>query len=73
MALTWLFSGQRSDEIRRLRTGCVRWQHDGTTVSPDAADVLARDAVCLLGVPTHKTGTSFTKPVDPLLGQAIEV
>jgi hypothetical protein len=72
VALTWLFSGQRSDEIRRLRTGCVRWQHDGTAVSPDA-DVLARDAVCLLDVPTHKTGTSFTKPVDPLLGQAIEV
>lgn len=73
VALTWLFSGQRSDEIRRLRTGCIRWQHDGTAVSPDAADVLARDAVCLLDVPTHKTGTSFTKPVDPLLGQAIEV
>ncbi|MER8084280.1 tyrosine-type recombinase/integrase [Streptomyces sp. NPDC094048] len=73
VALTWLFSGQRSDEIRRLRTGCVRWQHDGTAVSPDATDILAREAVCLLDVPTHKTGTSFTKPVDPLLGQAIEV
>ncbi|WP_234442117.1 hypothetical protein [Streptomyces sp. NRRL S-1448] len=73
VALTWLFSGQRSDEIRRLRIGCVRWQYDGAAVSPDADDVLARDAVCLLDVPTHKTGTSFTKPVDPLLGQAIEV
>jgi hypothetical protein len=30
------------------------------------------DAVCLLDVPTHKTGTAFTKPVDPLLGQAVE-
>jgi len=38
----------------------------------DSADVLARDAVCLLDVPTHKTGTAFTKPVDPLLGKAIE-
>ena len=27
---------------------------------------------CLLDVPTHKTGTAFTKPVGPLLGQAIE-
>jgi hypothetical protein len=45
VALAWLFSGQRSDEIRRLRTGCVRWQHDGAAVSSDAADVLARDAV----------------------------
>ncbi len=26
---------------------------------------LAQDAVCLLDVPTHKTGTAFTKPVDP--------
>ena len=30
------------------------------------------DSVCLLDVPVHKTGTAFTKPVDPLLGQAIE-
>ena len=46
-----------------------------TTVSPllaDSPDVLAEDAVCLLDVPVHKTGTAFTKPVDPLLGQAIE-
>ncbi|MFJ8600348.1 hypothetical protein ACIREM_16815 [Streptomyces shenzhenensis] len=69
VALTWLFSGQRSDEIRRLRTGFVRWQHDGTVVSPDAVDVLARNAVCLLDVPPHKTGTSFTKPVAPYSGR----
>jgi hypothetical protein len=29
LTLTWLFSGLRSDEISRLRVGCVRWQHDG--------------------------------------------
>jgi hypothetical protein len=28
VTLTWLFSGQRSDEIARLRLGCIRWQHD---------------------------------------------
>ena len=72
ITLTWLFSGQRSDEIARLRVGCVRWQHDGMPVPGDSARVLARDAVCLLDIPTHKTGTAFTKPVDPLLGQAIE-
>src|SRR6185503_18247835 len=38
----------------------------------DSGEVLARDAVCLLDVPTHKTGTAFTKPVDPILGQAID-
>jgi len=72
VTLTWLFSGLRSDEISRLRVGCIRWQHDGQPVAGDAADVLAEDAVCLLDVPVHKTGTAFTKPVGPLVGQAIE-
>lgn len=72
VTLTWLFSGLRSDEITRLRVGCVRWQHNGHPIPGDATDVLAEDAVCLLDVPVHKTGTAFTKPVDPLLGQAIE-
>lgn len=72
ITLTWLFAGQRSDEIARLRVGCIRWQHDGMPIPGDTDEVLARDAVCLLNIPTHKTGTAFTKPVDPLLGQAIE-
>ncbi|MEU9457176.1 hypothetical protein [Streptomyces sp. NPDC048277] len=72
LSLTWLFSGLHSDEIARLRVGCVRWQHEGFPIPGDSDEVLARDAVCLLDVPTHKTGTSFTKPVDPLLGKAIE-
>ncbi|MFE0277865.1 tyrosine-type recombinase/integrase [Streptomyces olivaceus] len=72
ITLTWLFAGQRSDEVARLRVGCIRWQHDGMPIPGDSGEVLARDAVCLLDVPTHKTGTAFTKPVGPLLGQAIE-
>jgi integrase len=72
ITLAWLFSGQRSDEIARLRVGCIRWQHNGCPIPGDSEEVLARDAVCLLDVPTHKTGTAFTKPVDPLLGQALE-
>jgi len=72
LTLTWLFSGLRSDEISRLRVGCIRWQHDGHPIAGDARDVLADDAVCLLDVPVHKTGTAFTKPVDALVGQAIE-
>jgi integrase len=72
ITLTWLFSGQRSDEITRLRVGCIRWQHSDKPIAGDSPRVLARDAVCLLDVPAHKTGTWFTKPVDPILGQAIE-
>jgi hypothetical protein len=64
LALTWLFAAQRSDEIVRLRVGCIRWQrHDDADPAP---------SVCLLDVPVHKTGAAFTKPVDPLLGRAIE-
>jgi integrase len=72
ITLTWLFSGQRSDEIARLRVGCIRWQRDDVAVPGRPGDVLAKDAVCLLDIPTHKTGTEFTKPVDPILGRAIE-
>jgi integrase len=72
ITVTWLFSGQRSNEIARLRLGCIRWQYEGDPIAGDSQQVLARDAVCLLDVPTHKTGTTFSKPVDPILGQAIE-
>lgn len=73
VTVTWLFAGLRSNEIARLRTGCIRWQHNDAAISSDTDEVLARDAVCLLDVPTNKTGTAFTKPVDPLLGQALDV
>lgn len=64
VTLVWLFAGLRSDEICRLRVGCIRWQDPDTDAGAPA--------VCLLDVPTHKTGTDFTKPVEPLVGQAIE-
>jgi hypothetical protein len=60
LAVTWLFSGLRSDEISRLRVGCIRWQQDGLPIPGDSKEVLAQDAVCLLDVPVHKTGTAFT-------------
>ncbi len=71
LALVWLFGGLRSDEIVRLRVGCIRWQRDDVAVPGHPGDHLAQDAVCLLDVPSHKTGTAFTKPVDPLLGRAV--
>jgi integrase len=69
LALVWLFGGLRSDEIVRLRVGCIRWQHDARPA--EASPGPGGAAVCLLDVPVHKTGTAFTKPVDPLLGQAV--
>jgi integrase len=65
VALLWLFAGLRVDEILRLRVGAIRWQ----TTPEDTGD---RGEVCLLDVPTNKTTSAFTKPVDCLVGEAIE-
>ena len=48
----------------------MRWQRDDVTV-PGTGDTLPADAVCLLDVPVNKTTTSFTKPVDRIVGEAI--
>jgi hypothetical protein len=66
LAILWLFAGLRSDELSRLRVGCARMQ---TVVTGDGSD--PNKPVCLLDIPVHKTGRAFTKPVDPLVGEAI--
>ena len=66
VAGVWLFSGLRRNEIMRLRLGCTRWQQTDEAVSG------AADATCMLDVPVNKTNVAFTKPVDRLVGQAIE-
>lgn len=71
MTIVWLFCGIRSDEWSRLRVGCVRWQREDVVI-PGTDEVLPKDAVCMLDIPTHKTGTAFTKPVDRVVGEAIE-
>jgi len=68
--VVWLFAGLRVSEISRLRVGCIRWQHDAVPIL-GTGEVLPKDAVCLLDVPTNKTGTAFTKPVDRVIGEAI--
>lgn len=70
MAIVWLFTGLRSDEFYRLRVGCIRWQREDVTLT-STEEVLPKDAVCWLDVPVHKTGTSFTKAVDRIVGEAI--
>jgi integrase len=63
LALIWLFGGLRSDELIRLRIGCIRWE--------SASTGNGAQPICYLDVPPNKTGSAFTKPVDPLVGQAI--
>ena len=66
--MLWLFAGLRVDEILRLPVGAIRWQHQHDSESGEGG----QRRVCLLDVPTNKTGTAFTKPVDPTVGDAIE-
>lgn len=48
---TWLFAGLRSNEIVRLRVGCVRWQKDDVTV-PGTGDILPAPR----SVPSRRSG-----------------
>jgi len=66
-----LFAGLRSNEIHRLRVKCVRWQVGDVKVV-GTETLLPEKAICWLDVPVNKTGTAFTKPVDPMIGKAIE-
>jgi integrase len=69
ITLTWLFAGLRSDEIYRLRLGCIRWQVPERSAGDASPE---KPPVCLLEVPVNKTHTAFVKPVDRVVGEAIE-
>jgi integrase len=71
LVIVWLFAGLRRDEIRRLRVGCVRWQREDLMI-PGTNEVLPKDSVCMLLVPANKTSPTFVKPVDRVVGEAIE-
>lgn len=70
IAVVWCFAALRSDEIARLRGGCIRWQHEDVVV-PETGEILPKDAVCFVDIPVNKTMTSYTKPVHPLVGKRI--
>jgi len=65
LVATWLFTGLRIDEIRRLEPDRITLDqgHDQTTGQPYP--------ICLLHVPHNKTSGPFNKPVDPIVGQLI--
>ena len=65
VTLLSLFAGLRVDEILRLRVGAIRWQTPAENEGHE-------QRVCLLDVPTNKTTSAFTKPVDRLVGEAVE-
>jgi integrase len=70
IAVVWCFAALRSNEIIRLRVGCVRWQYEDVMI-PETGAILPKDAVCFLDIPINKTMTAYTKPVHPLVGKRI--
>jgi integrase len=70
MAVVWCFAALRSDEIGRLRVGCIRGPREDIVV-PDTGEILPRDATCFLDIPVNKTMTAYTKPIHPLVGKRI--
>ncbi len=70
IAMVWCFTALRSDEIRRLRVGCIRWQYEDVMI-PETGEILPKDATCFLDIPVNKTSTAYTKPVHPLVGKCI--
>jgi integrase len=70
IAMVWCLAALRSDEIVRLRLGCIRWQYEDVMV-PATGELLPKDAVCFLDIPVNKTTTSYTKPVHPVVGKRI--
>jgi hypothetical protein len=64
LSVVWLFAGLRSNEITRLRVGCAR-RESLPAASTDAG------SCWVLDVPIHKTGTAFTKSIDPIVGEAV--
>ena len=71
LALVWCFAALRSDEIQRLRVGCIRFQTEDVRI-PETGETLEHENVCFLEVPVNKTTMGYTKPVHTLVGQSIK-
>jgi len=71
VAMVWCFAALRSDEVARLRVGCIRWQYEDVMI-PETGETLHKDAICFLDVPVNKTSTSYTKAVHLLVGKRIQ-
>ncbi|MDO7887603.1 tyrosine-type recombinase/integrase [Hymenobacter cheonanensis] len=70
ITMVWLFGGLRVNEIQRLRLGCTRLQtpaQGDLSIAPESVKM-----VCYLDVPTGKSATASSKPVDPLVGAAVQ-
>ena len=67
MALVWLHTGMRCNEIHRLRIGCIQPEQPEGIESSSSTP-----AICFLTVPVGKNGFGYSKPVSEVVGNAVE-
>lgn len=69
MALVWLYTGLRSNEIRRLQVGCIR----PALGEEDESNSSSPRAICNLTVPVGKSGSGSRKPIPGAVGEVIKM
>jgi integrase len=71
LALTWVFSGCRSNEIERLCVGCVSLSRVPATVDRHSGKEDQGFDQYMLRVPVSKTMKEFVKPIEAPMAEAI--
>jgi integrase len=71
LALTWVFSGCRSNEIERLCVGCVSLSHMPATTDRHSGKEYGAFDQYMLRVPVSKTMRGFVKPIESPMAEAI--
>jgi len=73
IAVAWVFSGCRGDEIRRLHLDCIYMEDVPEQVDTSTGEVSPAFRQAMLRVPAGKTRGEFVKPVEMPLAEAIEI
>ena len=71
LALTWVFSGCRSNEIERLSVVCVSLSHVPATTDRHSGKEHSAFDQYMLRVPVSKTMKEFVKPIESPMAEAI--
>ncbi|WP_338250699.1 tyrosine-type recombinase/integrase [Dictyobacter halimunensis] len=74
LALLWVSSARRANEIRRLRIGCIRRDWDPEMLNEHGVPFPVQNAqLCYLHVPPNKTKGPYWIPIPQYVADAIEV
>ncbi len=72
-ALIWVTGARRSDEIRRLKVGCVSWEWAPEMYDEDGKQVEPGEDFAYLRIPVNKMQREFWIPIPAYTAEAIEM